>query len=166
MNSKFAAVVMAAGKSTRMKSAIPKAAHNLCGKPVTSHVIDACIAAGIKDIIVVVGYEAELVVNTLGDSYKYAYQLKQLGTGHACMQAMPEIPEDITGVVVLPGDAPLIRPETLVSLIDTHINNQNSATLLTAVLDDAASYGRIIRDETGKVLKIQEAKDSSRKSLI
>ncbi|MCX6346167.1 MAG: NTP transferase domain-containing protein [Armatimonadetes bacterium] len=165
MSNKFAAVIMAAGKSTRMKSALPKGAHTICGKAMTRHIVDACIAAGIKDVVVVVGYEAEKVKAAIGEDISYAYQFEQLGTGHACLQAMPSIAQDITDVVVLPGDAPLITSETLADLINTHASTGNAATLLTAVLDDATHYGRIVRDDNGSVMCITEAKDADAKTL-
>lgn len=165
MTSKIAAVIMAAGKSTRMKSAIPKAAHLICGKPVTRHVIDACIDAGIKDVVVVVGYEAERVISALGDDISYAYQTKQLGTGHACIQALPNIADDVTDIVVLPGDAPLITSEALKSLVFTHASEGNAATLLTAELDNPANYGRVIRNADGAVMKIREARDADEATL-
>lgn len=157
----LAAVVMAAGKSTRMKSELPKAAHDICGKPVTRWVVDACREADIADCVVVVGHQAEQVKEVLGDDLLYALQREQLGTGHACMQALPQLPENIEHVLVVPGDTPLITASTLRQLIATHLQQKNSATLLTAVLEDAGHYGRIIRDQSGRVKCIREAKDAS-----
>ena len=151
---------MAAGKSTRMKSALPKAAHPICGKPMARHIIDACRQAGVRDVVVVVGHEAETVVSTLGDDVRYAHQSEQLGTGHACREAMPAITEDVDSVIVLPGDTPLVTPDLLKRLISTHYNRNNAATLVTAVLEDAAHYGRIVRDADGAVMRVQEAKDA------
>lgn len=165
MSQSLAAVVMAAGKSTRMKSALPKAAHKICGKPVTGWVIDACKDAGVSECVVVVGYEAELVKEALGVDLKYALQAQQLGTGHACMQAVPELSSDVQHVLVVPGDTPLITKEALKTLIDTHISQGNAATLLTAVLEDAGHYGRILRDENDAVKCIREAKDCSVEEL-
>lgn len=165
MSKKLAAVIMAAGKSTRMKSALPKAAHLICGKPITRHVIDACLAAGIESIVVIVGHEAEKVRAALGEDVSYAYQTEQLGTGHACLQAIPHIPEDVATVVVLPGDAPLITSDALKGLIEAHASEGNAATLLTAELEDAAHYGRVVRDESGAVLRICEAKDADEATL-
>lgn len=165
MKDKLAAVIMAAGKSTRMKSALPKAAHGICGKPMTGHVIDACVDAGIENVVVIVGHEAEKVRATLGEGVSYAYQTEQLGTGHACMQAMPHIPNDATTVVVLPGDTPLITADAIEKLIEAHKAECNAATLLTAELEDAASYGRVVRDATGAVLRVCEAKDADEATL-
>lgn len=167
MESRIAAVIMAAGKGTRMKSALPKAAHLLCGKPITRHVVDACLGAGIDDIIVVVGHESETVMSAVGDDVAYATQTEQLGTGHACLQAVPHLKPDVAEVLVLPGDSPLITPDTLKVLVDSHSRSGNAATLLTAVLEDPCHYGRVVRGsgslEGGRgdaVLKIVEAKDA------
>lgn len=160
MSRQFAAVIMAAGKSTRMKSALPKGAHAICGKSMTRHVVDACMGAGIGNIVVVVGYEAEKMKAAVGPDVTYAMQAEQLGTGDACLRALPSISADVTDVVVLPGDAPLITSQALVGLIETHAAKGNAATLLTAILDDGGSYGRVIRDDSGAVTEIIEAKDA------
>ncbi len=165
MSERIAAVVMAAGKSTRMKSALPKAAHLICGKPITRHVVDACLAAGVNDIVVIVGHEAEKVKAAIGEDVAYAYQTEQLGTGHACQMALPHIADEVIDVLVLPGDTPLITREALAGLIETHQREANAATLLTAVLDDASHYGRVVRDEDGAVLRIVEAKDADAPTL-
>lgn len=160
MTMKLAAVIMAAGKSTRMKSALPKAAHLICGMPMTRHVVDACVSAGIDSVVVVVGHEAEKVREALGEDVSYAYQTEQLGTGHACAQAMPQVPDEISEVVVLPGDAPLITPEAISAMVEAHKTQRNAATLLTAVIADPSHYGRVVRDRDGSVLRICEAKDA------
>jgi bifunctional UDP-N-acetylglucosamine pyrophosphorylase/glucosamine-1-phosphate N-acetyltransferase len=157
---RFAAVVMAAGKSTRMKSALPKAAHPICGKPMTRCVVDACREAGVETVIIVVGHEAGKVKSALGDDLTYVLQSEQLGTGHACREAMPRVPDDVASVLVLPGDTPLITAKALRSLIDAHTQQRNAATLLTAVLEDASHYGRVVRDPSGAVLRVVEAKDA------
>lgn len=155
----FAAVILAAGKSKRMKSALPKAAHPICGKPITRHVVDACLNSGIKQIIVVVGHEAEVVKKAIGDDVLYAVQQEQLGTGHAAMQAIDLL--DQPDVLVLPGDAPLITPEELHLLMEAYKNSESAATLLTAILDMPVAYGRIIRGPDGSVERIIEARDAS-----
>jgi len=159
----FAAVILAAGKSKRMKSALPKAVHKICGKPVTRHVVDACLAAGIKQIVVVVGHEAEAVKAAIGSDVQYALQEEQLGTGHAAMQAMPFI--DLDNMLLLPGDAPLITPASLKALMDSHSESGAAATLLTAIIDEPASYGRIVRAPDGSVKQIVEARDASEEVL-
>lgn len=155
----FATVILAAGKSTRMKSALPKAVHPLCGKPVTRHIVDACHAVGIEQVVVVVGYEAEKVKAAIGDDVLYAVQSEQLGTGHATMQAMHLI--DKPHMLLLPGDAPLITPAALERLMEYHKSSNSAAALLTALLDQPANYGRIVRDSRGSVERIVEARDAS-----
>lgn len=137
----------------------------MCGKPMTRHIIDACRGAGINNVVVVVGHEAEKVKAALGTDVSYAYQTEQLGTGHACLQAIPAITKDVKIIVVLPGDAPLITADTLRKLVEAHIAQANAATLLTAVLEDACHYGRVVRDESGAVVKIVEAKDADKATL-
>jgi len=161
----FAAAIMAAGKSTRMKSALPKAAHSICGKPMTRHVIDACLEAGVESIVVVIGHEADKVRAALGEDVSYAYQTEQLGTGHAVMQAMPSVPTGASAVLVLPGDTPLITADAIKELMTIHSSEANAATLLTAQLEDASHYGRVVRHSNGSVLHICEAKDANEATL-
>lgn len=155
----FAAVILAAGKSTRMKSALPKAVHPICGRAVTRHIVDACFDAGIEQIAVVVGYEAETVKSVIGDDVSYALQEQQLGTGHAAVQSMPLI--DRPAVLILPGDAPLITSESIAKLMRFHEESGAAATLLTAILDEPGSYGRVVRGPDGNVERITEARDAS-----
>lgn len=155
----FAAVILAAGKSTRMKSVLPKAVHPICGKPVTRHIVDACRAVGIEQTVVVIGYEAEKVKAAIGSDVLYAVQSQQLGTGHAAMQAMPQV--DKLHMLLLPGDAPLITPSAIDKLVESHKSSGAAATLLTALLDEPANYGRIVRGPSGDVERIVEARDAS-----
>lgn len=161
MNSELIAVIMAAGKSTRMKSSTPKALHRICGKEITRHVIDACVQAEIHRVIVVVGYDAGRVMQGLGTDVEYVSQTEQLGTGHAVMQVAPLLTNPNAAVVVLPGDAPLIRPETLKLLIENHKSSGAAATLVTTEMDDPGSYGRIVRFGNGTVDRIVEARDAA-----
>ncbi len=156
------AVILAAGKGTRMKSELPKVLHEVMGKPMVEYSIEAAHEAGAeyKDICLVVGHKAELVKETVGDSVNYVLQEEQLGTGHAVKCAADFIGEDgIT--MVLCGDTPLITGQTLKKLVDTHIEERNVITVLTAVLDDPTGYGRIIKDNWGKFVKIVEHKDAN-----
>ncbi|MBR1597791.1 MAG: NTP transferase domain-containing protein [Lachnospiraceae bacterium] len=156
------AVILAAGKGTRMKSELPKVLHTACGKPMVEYSIEAAHKAGAdyKDICLVVGHKADLVKKTVGDCVNYVMQEEQLGTGHAVKCAADFIGEEgIT--MVLCGDTPLITGETLKKLVDTHIAEGNAITVLTAVVDDPAGYGRIIKDNWGKFVKIVEQKDAS-----
>ena len=145
-----------------MKSKMPKVLHKVCGKPLSKWVIDASEAAGADKVCAVVGHKAETVKEVLGDVCKFALQAEQKGTGHAVMQAIDVIKNSKGEVVILNGDTPLITAETINKAIEYHKNNGNQATVITAILDDATGYGRIVRDNDGSVLKIVEQKDASK----
>lgn len=157
----FTSVILAAGMGTRMKSKMPKVLHKVCGKPLSKWVIDASEAAGADKVCAVVGHKAETVKEVLGDVCEFALQAEQKGTGHAVMQAMDVIKNSKGEVVILNGDTPLITAETINKAIEYYKNNGNQATVITAILDDATGYGRIVRDNDGSVLKIVEQKDAS-----
>ena len=157
----FTSVILAAGMGTRMKSKMPKVLHKVCGKPLSKWVIDASKAAGADTVCAVVGHKAETVKEVLGDVCEFALQAEQKGTGHAVMQAIDVIKNSKGEVVILNGDTPLITAETINKAIEYHKNNGNQATVITAILDDATGYGRIVRDNDGSVLKIVEQKDAS-----
>lgn len=157
----FTSVMLAAGMGTRMKSKMPKVLHKVCGKPLSKWVIDASKAAGADKVCAVVGHKAETVKEVLGDVCEFALQAEQKGTGHAVMQAIDVIKNSKGEVVILNGDTPLITAETINKAIEYHKNNGNQATVITAILDDATGYGRIVRDNDGSVLKIVEQKDAS-----
>ena len=144
-----------------MKSKMPKVLHKVCGKPLSKWVIDASKAAGADKVCAVVGHKAETVKEVLGDVCEFALQAEQKGTGHAVMQAIDVIKNSKGEVVILNGDTPLITAETINKAIEYHKNNGNQATVITAILDDATGYGRIVRDNDGSVLKIVEQKDAS-----
>ena len=157
----FTSVILAAGMGTRMKSKMPKVLHKVCGKPLSKWVIDASEAAGADKVCAVVGHKAETVKEVLGDVCEFALQAEHKGTGHAVMQAIDVIKNSTGEVVILNGDTPLITAETINKAIEYHKNNGNQATVITAILDDATGYGRIVRDNDGSVLKIVEQKDAS-----
>ena len=158
----FTSVILAAGMGTRMKSKMPKVLHKVCGKPLSKWVIDASEAAGADKVCAVVGHKAETVKEVLGDVCEFALQAEQKGTGHAVMQAIDVIKNSKGEGVILNGDTPLITAETINKAIEYHKNNGNQATVITAILDDATGYGRIVRDNDGSVLKIVEQKDASK----
>ena len=168
MNEKIVTLVLAAGKGSRMKSDMPKVLHQVNGKPMLHTVIEAAFAAGSSQIVLVVGHQQSLVrESTAGfNQVAYAEQTEQLGTGHAVLvsEAVLEKLEAKT-VMVLPGDSPLIDAGTLQKLIDYHVEKQAVATVLTAQLDEPASYGRILRDEEGAFKAIREAKDCTNEQL-
>ena len=156
-----AAIILAAGKSTRMRSKVPKPLHPLCGLPLTGHVIRACRGAGVQRIVLVIGHEAEVVRARLGEDLEYAYQEAPLGTGHAVLSARPLF-KDWTGtILVLAGDVPLLPAPTLRGLIDRHRSAHAAATMLTAHLEDPDGYGRVIRDDHGSVAGIVEHRDAT-----
>ena len=152
-------IILAAGKGTRMKSSLPKALHPICGKPMTRWVIDACKESGVTECVVVIGHGAGEVREGLGADVRYAVQEQQLGTGHACKEALIEIEATEGNVIVATGDTPLLSAEILKRLAEGHVSSEADATVLTAVLEDAGHYGRIIRASDGSVQAIIEAKD-------
>ena len=150
------AIVLAAGKGTRMKSSKNKVMHEVLGKPMIGHVISRLEKLNVDNIVVVVGHQAEEVETYLQHRATYALQQPQLGTGHAVMQAQSL--KDIDGqTLILYGDCPLVQSETMNKLYE--VNEGKALTVLTAVLEDPAQYGRIVRDDVGNVLRIVEFKD-------
>jgi len=151
-------VILAAGQGTRMKSKRPKVLHPLAGKPLLAHVLDTARALGPARIVVVYGHGGETVPQALeaGD-VQWVEQAEQLGTGHAVEQAMPAIPDDHM-VLVLYGDVPLVRAETLNALVH---QGRDGFGLLTVRLADPSGYGRIVRDGQGRVVRIVEEKDAT-----
>lgn len=159
------AIILAAGQGKRIKSNLPKVLHKVAGKEMVNHVIDTIRSAGINDINVIIGKGAELVKEkTTSREVSYSMQLEQLGTGHA-VKCAKDFFKDKSGVVaVFTGDAPLITSWTVENLIETHIKENNYATLLTSVINDPSGYGRIIRSTEG-VKKIVEHKDCNEAEL-
>ncbi len=155
------AIIMAAGKGTRMKSKNSKLVQKIYGKEMVKRSVENARKAGIENIVTVVGYKKEQVMDVLGDTVEYAIQEEMLGTGHAVMQATKFLEGKKGKVVVLNGDVPILRPETIVRLVDKSIDNKEAATLLTAIYDDPFGYGRIIRDEGGNIEGIVEEKDAT-----
>ncbi|MCX7711976.1 MAG: bifunctional UDP-N-acetylglucosamine diphosphorylase/glucosamine-1-phosphate N-acetyltransferase GlmU [Clostridia bacterium] len=157
------AVILAAGEGKRMKSKKSKVVHSICGKALIEWVYKAVDDAGVKDTVIVVGHRADQVKECMGERAEYVTQEKQLGTGHAVMQAEEHLKGKDGIVVVLCGDTPLITSDTISKAIKTHKDNKNAATVITAVLEDPSGYGRIIRDSVGNVLKIVEHRDATDK---
>jgi bifunctional UDP-N-acetylglucosamine pyrophosphorylase/glucosamine-1-phosphate N-acetyltransferase len=153
-------VVMAAGKGTRMKSERPKVLHALAGRTLLQHVLDTCVALRAQRIVTVVGHGAEAVQASVAASaeMRFVRQQPQLGTGHAVQQASPELLEGGT-TLVLNGDTPLVRPETLQALLDACGGTR--LALLTVLLDDPSGYGRVLRGAGDGVRAIVEHKDAS-----
>lgn len=153
------AVVLAAGQGKRMKSKLYKVLHPVCGKPMVGHVLDTVQETGCERSIVVVGHGAEAVQAYLGERAEYVLQATQLGTGHAVQQAKALLGEETGTTIVAYGDTPLVTAETLKGLMAWHEERNASATVLTAVVEEPAGLGRIIRSEDGELLAIVEQKD-------
>jgi bifunctional UDP-N-acetylglucosamine pyrophosphorylase/glucosamine-1-phosphate N-acetyltransferase len=154
-------VILAAGRGTRMYSDLPKVLHLLAGKPLLEHVLDTARALKPASLCVVYGYGGDALPQAIpGNDIAWALQAEQLGTGHALQQAMPHLDLDTNGVtLVLYGDVPLTRQDTLHRLL-AHAGSDSMA-VLTVVLSDPTGYGRIVRDEAGRVARIIEQKDAS-----
>lgn len=159
---KLATIILAAGKGKRMKSDLPKVLHPINGRPMIHYVIDVAEQIGSQRIVLIIGHKKEMVEEATRDrEVEYVVQREQLGTGHAVLQTRPLF-EDFHGdILVLSGDVPLLRAETLRQLIRTHQEENPLATLLTAEMDDPTGYGRVIRDDHGLVSRIVEEKDAS-----
>ena len=158
----ISAIVMAAGKGTRMRTRHAKAMHKVLDKPMLQHIYDTLKKVGVDDSVFVIGHGADEIKEYFGDSVKYAIQSPQLGSGHAAMQA--EALKDNKGkTFIINGDCPLIQPETYRKMLE--LAEEYPLVLLTTCPDDAASYGRIIRNEDGDVLKIVEKKDANEEEL-
>ena len=161
------ALILAAGQSSRMKTTLPKVLHEVCGRPMLSYVIDACRVAGVGKIVVVVGYGKEEIISRFGGNADVVFveQAERKGTGHAVMCCKEQLAGFAGQVLVLCGDAPLIRSETLVTLLETHSAEGSAVTLATAMMDDPFGYGRIIRNGGGNVTGIVEHNDCDEKQL-
>jgi bifunctional UDP-N-acetylglucosamine pyrophosphorylase/glucosamine-1-phosphate N-acetyltransferase len=168
------AIVLAAGEGTRMRSARPKPLHMICGRAMVMHVIHALELLHPERTVLVVGHGAERVTKKVQEqapawaNVSFVEQTIQRGTGDAAMVGMSALPgddlDDESTIVILPGDTPLVRPETLAELVATHVANGNAATLTTSVFDDPTGYGRIVRSssksEGGRVVRIVEQRDA------
>ncbi|MGO3548328.1 bifunctional UDP-N-acetylglucosamine diphosphorylase/glucosamine-1-phosphate N-acetyltransferase GlmU [Paucilactobacillus nenjiangensis] len=155
------AIILAAGKGTRMKSKLYKVLHQVAGKAMVDHVLTQLEANHMDNIVTVVGFGAENVEQALGERTKYAVQKQQLGTGHAVMQAA-DLLSDLDGqTLVISGDTPLFKAATLQKLVDYHTAKKASATVLTSIAPDPTGYGRLVRNDIGIVEKVVEQKDAT-----
>ena len=165
------AIILAAGEGTRMRSSRPKPLHLICGRAMVLHVIHALEQLAPDRTAMVVGHGAEQVTNKVRHlapawaNVAFVEQVDQNGTGHAAAIGMTALGgddyDDDSTIVVLPGDTPLLRPETLRELVDVHIECANAATLLTSVMDDPTGYGRVIRKSDGQAARIVEHRDAA-----
>lgn len=159
------AVILAAGKGTRMKSDLPKVVHTIEGKCMVDYAIEAAKGAGAEEICLVLGYKHEVVRESIANKdTAYVLQEEQLGTGHAVKCAKDFLSEE-GQTLILFGDTPLITAETLNRLKDYHMKNKNAVTVLSAMIEDPTGYGRIIRDADGNFLKSVEHKDANEAEL-
>ncbi|MBE9227370.1 bifunctional UDP-N-acetylglucosamine diphosphorylase/glucosamine-1-phosphate N-acetyltransferase GlmU [Phormidium sp. LEGE 05292] len=158
-----AVAILAAGRGTRMKSQLPKVLHPLGGRSLVERVIESCLEINPIRRIVIIGYEAEKVKTALNDipDLEFVEQKEQLGTGHAIQQILPNLEGFSGDLLVLNGDVPLLRPQTIKHLIETHKKNQNSATLLTAHLPNPKGYGRVFCNGQNIIQQIVEDRDCS-----
>ncbi|MCA9729660.1 MAG: NTP transferase domain-containing protein [Candidatus Eisenbacteria bacterium] len=160
MNQRWSALVLAAGKGTRMKSDLAKVLHPLDGRTLLSCVLDTAARLPLERVIAVVGHQAEQVKEAHRDrNLLYALQEPQLGTGHAVICARPHLEGQEGSLLVLYGDVPLLRPATLLELMERHELGDNGVTVLTARLPDPSGYGRVLRDADGGFRKIIEDRD-------
>lgn len=155
------AIMLAAGKGTRMKSDLPKVMHKVAGITMLEHVFRSVLAINPEKNVTVIGHKADLVREVLEGQSEFVLQTEQLGTGHAVMMAEEQLANLDGQTLVIAGDTPLITGDSLVNLIEHHVKHKNVATILTAEADNPFGYGRIIRDKHGDVTKIVEQKDAT-----
>jgi len=164
-------IILAAGLGTRMKSNMAKVLHKICGKPMISYVVLSASEVAGRDVVVVVGHQADhvkaacLEVNPVS----FAFQKEQLGTGHAVLCAMPEISETAENIIILCGDVPLLQPETVQALLADHVNENREISLLAVELQDPTGYGRVVLNKNRQLEKIVEeadATDAEKKILL
>ena len=163
---KINAIILAAGKGSRMKTKLSKVLHQVAGKAIVSHVVSTLEQINTNELFMVVGYQGDQVREHFSESsLTFVEQTEQLGTGHAVKQVQDQYHDYDTDVIVLAGDCPLITEETLQCLIDAQHETNAAATVLTTKLTDPARYGRIIRSSTGSLTGIVEAKDCDAEQL-
>lgn len=158
---KISALILAAGEGKRMKSGKAKVTHSLCGKPMVEWVIDAVRKAGIDEVVLVTGKNAEQVKQCVGDKANYVLQEEQLGTGHAVMQAEEYYKGYKGNIVVLCGDTPLIEADSIKAAVEYHLAGNYAATVITAEIEKPEGYGRVIKNADGSVKRIVEHRDAS-----
>ena len=153
---KVAAVLLAAGQGTRMRSALPKVLHTLCGKPMLWHALEALRPVSTEKPVIVVGHGADQVRQYVGDAAECVLQEPQLGTAHAAMQAEAALKGRSDLVIVSYADMPLLRPETFTKLVETQRQNKGPVTMMSVMADDPRGFGRVVRSADGTVQAIVE----------
>ncbi len=156
-------IILAAGQGKRMnRKDIPKVLNTVLGKPMVQYVVELALGVGSDKVIVVIGHQGEKVQDALANfPVEFVWQREQLGTGHAVLQAAPLLQHFDGNALILYGDVPLLKEESIEKLLATHRKTQADLTMLTTELDDPAGYGRIIRDKNGKIAAIVEDKDAT-----
>jgi len=164
MKNDVAVIILAAGMGTRMKSTKAKVLHEVLGKPMILYVVETAKKVAGNDVILVIGNQADKVRRLVSEKAKarYAYQDKQLGTGHAVSCALSLIPDYCEEVVILCGDVPLLTAETVMQLVDDHVKAKRDISLLAVEKDNPKGYGRVLYDDKGHVLKIVEEADANK----
>lgn len=162
-NEKLAIVILAAGLGTRMKSNKAKVLHAILGRPMISYVVDTARVVAGDNVVLVVGHQADEVRALVAKQaeVRYAFQAEQLGTGHAVMCALPVLPDNVRHVVVLCGDVPLLKRETLQQFVHEHCSHKRTLSVLAMQLANPTGYGRIVQDENGCVVGIVEEADAT-----
>jgi UDP-N-acetylglucosamine diphosphorylase/glucosamine-1-phosphate N-acetyltransferase len=160
---KISAVILAAGKGTRMKADIAKVMHPLCGKPMLTYSVDAAKAVNAEKIVVIIGHQAGLIKEAFRDQdLIFVEQREQLGTGHAVLQARDVFHGYDGTILILCGDVPMLSPSTIRALLEVHIQEKSTVTVLTTMLDEPSGYGRVIKEaEEAGISRIVEEKDAS-----
>lgn len=162
IDTKFCALILAAGKGTRMKSDMAKVLHVLEGKPLLHYSLEAARLAKAEKIVVIIGHQSDKVRESFPDpDLVFVQQMPQLGTGHAVMQAAYVLKDYKELTVILCGDVPLLKPKTIRRLISNHQESQACVTVLTTEPPGPHAYGRIVKDEQGDILKIVEHRDAN-----
>ena len=163
MDAKIAVVILAAGLGTRMKSNKAKVLYEVCGKPMVNYVVETARKVAGDNLVLVVGNQADKVRETVSKlgSFGFAYQAAQLGTGHAVLCALPHIPERCQEVVILCGDVPLVKADTVSALIKSHAAENRDISVLAVELEDPTGYGRILLDDKSRVQAIVEESDAT-----
>lgn len=161
---KLAVIILAAGMGTRMKSTKAKVLHEVLGIPMILYVVETAKKVAGDNVILVIGHQADEVKRIVSEKAKvrYAYQDKQLGTGHAVSCALSFIPDDCEEVVILCGDVPILTADTIIKLVDDHVQTNRDVSLLAVEMDNPTGYGRVLHDIKGHVSKIVEEADANK----
>lgn len=161
---KLAVIILAAGMGTRMKSTKAKVLHEVLGIPMILYVVETAKKVAGDNVILVIGHQADEVKRIVSEKAKvrYAYQDKQLGTGHAVSCALSFIPDDCEEVVILCGDVPILTADTVIKLVDDHVQTNRDVSLLAVEMDNPTGYGRVLHDIKGHVSKIVEEADANK----